>query len=195
MQRKEIINTRRCSGTGSHHLITAIDHDLFQREKKNKQSPEFNQISMKQGLLILIILFTVTSSSLAQEKFSESETEVQQIIRQMFDALSTRDSISLKNYCTPDIALFEHGQVWNLDSLIRKGIRENTASDFKRVNTFDFIDTSIEGNTAWATYNLRSDILRGGKEGTIYWLETVVLVKQNRRWKLKVLHSTRIKRT
>jgi ketosteroid isomerase-like protein len=149
---------------------------------------------MKECLLILIMFFGLTSSTFAQEKLSESEMEVQQIIRQMFDALSNRDSIGLKNYCAADIALFEHGQVWNLDSLIRKGVKENTANDFKRVNTFNFIDTSIEGNIAWATYNLRSDIVRGGKEGSIYWMETVVLVKQNRKWKLKVLHSTRLKR-
>ena len=150
---------------------------------------------MKQLFLILTILFLVTSWSLAQKKFGENEKEVQQIIIQVFDALSTRDSVRVKNYCTSDIALFEYGQVWNLDSLIRKAIRENTASDFKRVNTFEFIETSVDGNTAWATYHLRSNIFRDGRESSAFWLETVVLVKQNRMWRLKVLHSTRLKRT
>ena len=150
---------------------------------------------MKQLFLILTILFLVTSWSLAQKKFAENEKEVQQIIIQVFDALSTRDSVRVKNYCTSDIALFEYGQVWNLDSLIRKAIRENTASDFKRVNTFEFIETSVDGNTAWATYHLRSNIFRDGRESSAFWLETVVLVKQNRMWRLKVLHSTRLKRT
>ena len=150
---------------------------------------------MKQLFLILTILFLVTSWSLAQKKFAENEKEVQQIIIQVFDALSTRDSVRVKNYCTSDIALFEYGQVWNLDSLIRKAIRENTASDFKRVNTFEFIETSVDGNTAWATYDLRSNIFRDGRESSAFWLETVVLVKQNRMWRLKVLHSTRLKRT
>lgn len=148
---------------------------------------------MKKRFLIFTILVAMTSWSLAQEKFSESEKEVQQTIRQVFDALSKRDSVGLKNYCTSDIALFEYGQVWNLDSLIRKAITENTAIDFNRVNTFDFTGTSVDGNTAWATYNLRSDFRSDGRERSVSWLETVVLVKQNRRWRLKVLHSTRLR--
>jgi len=120
---------------------------------------------------------------------------VQQTVIKFFETLSNRDSVSLKNYCANDILLFEYGQVWNLDTLIRKAIRRNTANDFKRVNSIDFITSSVDKNIAWATYNLHSEIMREGKQVTIYWLETVVVVKERRRWKIKVLHSTLIKRT
>ena len=112
----------------------------------------------------------------------------------MFDALSNRDSVNLKLYCTTDIILFENGEIWNLDTLITRAIRMNTAADFKRTNTFDFISTKVKKNTAWASYNLQSAIMRNGKQGFVKWMETVILVKKKNKWKINVLHSTLIKR-
>ena len=94
-----------------------------------------------------------------------------------------------------DIALYEYGQVWNIDTLILKAITQNQATDFKRINTFDFINTTADKNTAWVTYRLQSAITRDGKQGTLQWLETIVLVKEKKQWKVKHLHSTLIKRT
>ena len=113
----------------------------------------------------------------------------------MFDALSNRDSVSLKNYCTADITLYEYGQVWNIDTLILKAITQNQAADFKRTNSFDFINTLADKTTAWITYRLQSAITRNGKQEKIQWLETVVLVKERKQWKVKHLHSTLIKRS
>ena len=52
------------------------------------------------------------------------------------------------------------------------------SADFKRTNSFDFINTTIDGNTAWATYYLQSEITRNGKQKLVKWMETIVLVKQ-----------------
>jgi len=108
----------------------------------------------------------------------------------LFDALSNRDTVSLKLSCTADIALYENGQVWNLDTLINKTIRLNTATDFTRINTIIFISTTISKKTAWVTYHNQADFTMHGKQGNVKWLETVVLVKAKKRWKIKVLHST-----
>ncbi len=130
----------------------------------------------------------------AQQPQTNEQWSVQQTVINFFETLSDRDSVKLKNYCTDDILLFEYGQMWNLDTLIRKAIRQNTASDFKRVNTINFITSSVDKNIGWATYNLHSDIIREGKQVAIHWIETVVVVKERKRWKIKVLHSTLIKR-
>ena len=113
----------------------------------------------------------------------------------MFQALSNRDSATLKLYCAPDITLYEYGQIWSIDSLIRKAIVMNQSADFKRTNTFDFISTETDKTTAWVTYRLSSVITRDAKETVMQWLETVVLSKQKKRWKVKHLHSTLIKKS
>jgi ketosteroid isomerase-like protein len=150
---------------------------------------------VKKYFLIVSALLILVIAVEAQEKLSENQKAVQQTVTKVFDALSNRDSLSLKKYCAKDILLFEYGQVWNLDTLIRKAIKRNTANDFKRVNTIEFIYTTVDRNTAWAAYNLHSEITSTGKQSTVHWLETVVLVRQQKKWKLKVLHSTLIKRT
>ena len=149
---------------------------------------------MKRILLIIIaIVFTV--QLYAQQQVTKDQQMAQQAVIKMFDALSNRDSVSLKLYCAQDILLFENGQVWNLDTLITKAILLNTATDFERSNNFEFINTKTNKNTAWVSYNHRSDIRRSGKQAFAHWMETVVLVKEKSGWKVKVLHSTLIKRT
>ncbi len=149
---------------------------------------------MKKYLLLVSALLISVLAAKAQEKLTEGQKAVQQTVGKVFDALSNRDSLSLKEYCAKDILLFEYGQVWNLDTLIRKAVKRNTASDFKRVNTIEFIYTTLDKNTASAAYNLHSEMTKEGKQSTVHWLETVVLVREKKKWKLKVLHSTMIKR-
>ena len=131
----------------------------------------------------------------AQQPTTNNQQSVQQTVIKLFDALSNRDSVSLKNYSTADITLYEYGEVWNIDTLITKAITLNQTADFKRTNSFEFIKTNIDKTTAWVTYRLQSAITKDGKQATVLWLETVVLIKAKKQWKVKHLHSTLIKRS
>jgi SnoaL-like domain len=146
---------------------------------------------------IFLLLSAILSIALlqAQQSLTSNQQAVQQTIVKMFDALSSRDSVSLKAYSTADITLYEYGQVWNIDTLILKAITQNQAADFKRTNTFDFINTTADKKMAWVTYRLQSVIIKDGKLATVQWLETVVLIKEKKQWKVKHLHSTLIKRS
>lgn len=132
---------------------------------------------------------------LAGQSYAQEQQAAHQAIIKMFDALSDRDSISLKNHCTADITLYEYGQVWNIDTLILKAITLNQSADFKRTNSFEFISTTVDKTMACVTYRLQSEMTRDGKQSTVQWLETVVLVKEKKQWKVKHLHSTLIKRS
>jgi len=143
----------------------------------------------------LFIVFSIATMLTAQEQLSTRQQEVQQTVIKMFEALSKRDPAGLKSYCTTDITLYEYGQVWNLDTLILKAITQNKATDFARTNSFDFINTTADKKTAWVTYRLHSTITRDGKQSTAEWLETVVLAKERKQWKVQHLHSTLIKRS
>ena len=144
--------------------------------------------------IISLIFFLFSTLLYAQKQLSKTEQSVQQTVVKLFEALSNRDSVSLKNYSTADITLYEYGQAWNIDTLIMKAVTLNQAADFKRINTFDFINTTTDKTTAWVTYRLQSAITRDGKQSTVQWLETVVLAKEKKQWKVKHLHSTLIKR-
>lgn len=149
---------------------------------------------MKKLPLLLTAILCITLLQ-AQQSTTNIQQVVQQTVVKMFGAISNRDSVSLKTYCTADITLYEYGQVWNIDTLILKAITLNQAADFKRTNSFDFISTTTDKTTAWVTYRLQSAITKDGKQSMVQWLETVVLIKEKKRWKVKHLHSTLIKRS
>ena len=144
---------------------------------------------------LFLILAVSPLFLMAQSQPTEIEKAVQQTVVNMFTGLSERDSLILKKYCTADVVFYENGQVWNLDTMIRKAIVPNIGIDFLRTNKFDFINTTIHENTAWVTYNLYSDVKKGDRKTLIHWMETVIVVREKKQWKVKVLHSTLIKRT
>ncbi|CAN5324551.1 hypothetical protein BH11BAC5_BH11BAC5_12230 [soil metagenome] len=148
---------------------------------------------MKKTQLFLIAI-SFTALLHAQVQLADNQQAVQQTVIKLFDALSNRDSVSLKQYCTDDITLYEYGMAWTIDTLINRAIKLNTSTDFKRINTLDFINTTIDKNVAWTTYNLSSEITKDGKQASVKWLETVIVINEKNKWKVKVLHSSLIKR-
>ena len=146
----------------------------------------------KVKLLFIALLFTAAATA---QIITKEQATVQQTIIKLFNALSNRDSVSLKAYSTADITFYEYGQVWNMDTLILKAIVQNQSTDFKRTNSFEFINTTVDKTTAWVTYRLQSAITMDSKQLMLQWLETVILVKAKKQWKVKHLHSTLIKRS
>jgi ketosteroid isomerase-like protein len=144
---------------------------------------------MQKTKLLLVALFL---SAVGYTQTATKQQQVQQTIENMFAALTTADTTALKSFVTPTIRFYEYGQVWTIDTLIQKVIHSKGIKDFKRTNKFEFINTTIQQNTAWVTYYLQSTIIRNGKEQIINWQETVVLIKKINEWKIDVLHSTRL---
>ncbi len=149
---------------------------------------------MKKNILLSAAIF-ISIVLVAQEQSTKEQMVVQQTVIKLFDALSNSDTAGLKLYGTVDIKFYEYGQIWTIDTLIQGMMVISKAADYKRANKFDFVHTAIHGNTAWATYYLQSQITRNGKQELVKWMETVVLIKQKGHWKIKLLHSTLIKRT
>ena len=149
---------------------------------------------LKQLIFLLFIAFPGIYIQ-AQPQLSKDQLAVQQAVVNLFMSLSEKDSVALKAGCTTDVVFYEYGNAWNMDSLILKAVTLNRAPDFKRTNQFEFLNTTIKGKTAWTSYNLQSEVLQNGKRSTINWSETIIAVKEKKVWKVKVLHSTLIKRS
>jgi len=161
--------------------------------KLKQISNNLKLITLKKIIILILAIYTSTLLQ-AQQQLTKDQQAVHKTVINFFEALSNRDSVSLNDHCTADILLFETGSIWNADTLILKAITLNTATDFKRINSFDFINTTVADNTAWVTYNLHSEITRNGKQSTMQWMETVIVIKEKQKWKIKVLHSTLTKR-
>ena len=151
-------------------------------------------INMKKYFLTAIICFATILLANAQEKLTDDQQNVRKTVINMFQALADRDLDKLKKYCTSDIIILENGSAWNLDTLVQK-VNQNKSTDFKRINTIDFIDTKVDKNIAWTTYNNQAEVTKNGQHGIIKWLETAILIREGKQWKIKVLHSTLLKKT
>jgi len=145
---------------------------------------------MKTSAFLFMLLF-LSTAAMAQPAHKET-LAVQQTIENMFATLTNADTAALKTFVTTNVHFYEYGQVWTIDSLIQKVIQSTSTPGFKRINSFEFVNTSINKKTAWVTYYLQSIFTRNGKEETVKWMETVVLIKEGKDWKITVLHSTRL---
>lgn len=143
-------------------------------------------------LIIICCIIAINIVAKSRQAPSKGQQQVHQTIINVFQALSNRDAAGLRNNCTPNVRFYEYGESWTIDTLIHRAIIKNTASDFKRTNKFEFINTTIKGDVAWATYNLSSTITSNGNERVINWNETVILLRDKKQWKLAVLQSTRV---
>lgn len=140
---------------------------------------------------IITVFILLCASIVKAQTIKNEQVAVQQTIKNMFAALSNIDTSSLKTFVTRNVRFYEYGEMWTIDTLIKKILPSIGIPDFKRTNRFEFVNTSIHQKTAWATYYLQSIITRNGKEETVNWMETVVLLKEKNQWKISVLHSTR----
>ncbi len=146
---------------------------------------------MKKMLLAAAFLL-IARTAAAQNKPSAEAASVQEVIIKMFDGFSALDHAKIMRHCTPDLILLEDGMVWNADS-IATNINRMKGVDFKRANSFNFLQTEVRGNTAWTSYFNQADVQVNGKPRQVRWLESAVLVKEAGGWKIKVLHSTVIR--
>lgn len=149
---------------------------------------------MTRIILLILILIVQFFPGASQTRWTKKEQKVQQVVTELFQALADRDFDKLKANCTSDITVLENGITWNLDTLEQKINSTKAIPDFKRVNMIGFLDTRVKGKTAWVSYNNRADLTRNGQKGYVQWLESVVLVKEGKVWKIQLLHSTLIKR-
>jgi hypothetical protein len=128
----------------------------------------------------------------AQTLHPES-VSVQKVISDVFEAFSTGSMEAMQQSVTNDVTILEHGEVWTLDS-IRFYFSKPRPGDFKRINTLEFFQTEISGRMAFVSYHNTAAIHANNKDRTVKWLESAVLTKDGKSWKVKMLHSTRIQR-
>lgn len=139
-------------------------------------------------LLIAILLL----ASLGATAQNTEQAKVNQSLVRLFDALAALDMKTIKEFSTTDLTILESGVVWNLDTLARKIVQLKGAS-FSRTNHLDFLQTEIKASTAWAVYYNTADMTINGLEVHAKWLESAILVKESKAWKVKLLHSTTLK--
>lgn len=168
--------------------------DTAVSQKKRKLSKESNPKGhpMKKLFLVLILIYAALLTGVAQTKPTPEAKRVQAAITGVFDGFSGLDFGKVMRHATPDVTILEDGVVWNADS-ISAALSRRSGADFKRTNSFDFLQTEVRGDLAWTSYYNKADFQIDGRSRRVKWLESAVLVKEKDEWKVKLLHSTVIR--
>lgn len=139
---------------------------------------------MKSFLVLLLITFS----------YSQSETEkVKAVIQDSFDQVLANFEINkISDFYTEDFLLLESGHIWNTDSIIRiLSSAKSKLRKYKRTNNFEFLSVKIFENRAWLAFHNTATIISPNQERKYRrWLESAVLVKEEGRWKIELLHSS-----
>ncbi|MCW3080158.1 nuclear transport factor 2 family protein [Segetibacter sp.] len=141
--------------------------------------------------VMLIMLLFITSISVKAQNFSVEQKKVNETITALFDGIAELDFLKIKKNATRDLIVLENGAIWNTDTLTSR-LEPLKKMSFKRTNTLNFINTEVKGNAAWVYYNNTAEMTINGKQRTAHWLESAVLVKEDKDWKVKLLHSTAV---
>jgi ketosteroid isomerase-like protein len=133
----------------------------------------------------------LAAALLAAPAFADDASAVQAAIRENYAAYSSFDEARYRSTTTDDFLLLEHGELIDREGDIANMAKPGT--DFRRIDLFDFNTVRIEGDLAYAVYTLKSEIhdVKRGTRGR-EWLESAILRREDGRWKVALLHSTRV---
>jgi len=138
-------------------------------------------------LIALLLLLSVLPTYAQAEKDSIKHTIVQ-----FFEGLSKVDPEHIKAYSSSDFYLLEDGEIWNMDTLI-KAVTGGVNPGMQRINSFQFEKIEQTGSTAWVSYFNTAVFKLKDRQVTVKWLESAVLLKEKKKWKIWMLHSTKLK--
>ena len=122
---------------------------------------------------------------------SDNEEAVREAIRENYAAYSGFDEVRYRATTTDDYLLLEQGELFDREGDVASMAKPGTG--FRRTDHFRFDTVKIIGDFAYAVYTLQSDIYddtRGARSRE--WLESAILRREDSRWKMALLHSTRI---
>ncbi|MFK7738517.1 MAG: nuclear transport factor 2 family protein, partial [Pirellulaceae bacterium] len=111
-------------------------------------------------------------------------------VKELFAAMSEHDGRAMQETSTDDFQLLEHGEDWTMQKLI--DAVQPKGEPYERKNFFNQIRARQKGDMAWVSYWNKAEIRRESGLRTVVWLESAVVVREDDRWKVQLLHSTRL---
>jgi len=137
----------------------------------------------------VLLLLTINTST---SQTASDEEQLKRLVQNSFDLVfSEMDTKYISDYFTGDFMLFENGKVWDMTKL-RTMLNSDSMKGIDRINDFEFIQITINDNTAWLAYHNKATF-RNGDEiiNEMNWLESATAVRTKDGWRMDMLHSTR----
>jgi len=120
------------------------------------------------------------------------EQAAKQVIADYYDLFYRRlDERGYRALLTDDYLLLENGEIFDANGDIAS--MPKAGDGYTRSDAFDFRTVRMLGDTAYVIYFLRSAVVEKTEAArNLEWLESAVLRRSGGRWKVALLHSTRV---
>ena len=122
----------------------------------------------------------------------DSEATITEVVKRFYSTFYVEQSEKkYRAMLTDDYLLLENGEIMTASQDI--ALMPRPEDEYKRTDLFDFRLIKITGETAYAVYLLNSeysDKKRGHRKRE--FLESIVLRRSGKTWKVALLHSTRV---
>lgn len=134
-------------------------------------------------MLRFITLFTLVAfSCTSNQKTTMSPESAEQLMADFFTALSTADTLLMRQVTADDFVMYEHDSIWNTDSLL--SLMSRTEGRIWEIQDFNF---TADGNIGhFNYYNVSRNPI--GRD----WYESGLIVHTEEDLKLKFMHSTKL---
>ena len=122
---------------------------------------------------------------------ANAESEVVEVIKQMFVAARADDLAALVAITTPDFYAYDGGKRFTVQTLMEVIKKAHAAGKHYEWNVTN-PEVHIACNFAWVTYVNQGSIEDAAGHQDMAWLESVILQYATGQWRLRFLHSTRV---
>ena len=151
-------------------------------------------------LFITVLLFincqTEQYSNVETQITAEEEEIAKGLIQGAFDDLwGGVDSTKILDYRSEDFIILEQGEIWDnkRSKQYMRGQLANTNRP-KRINKMDYISIEKYGPSIQIAYYNHADFMRADTLAfEANWLESALAIPTPNGWRLKMMHSTRVR--
>lgn len=155
------------------------------------------------NVLYLLLLFPITAClspppAPVDAEITAEETQIaKDLIQGAFDDLwGGVDSTKILEYHTADFVILEQGEVWDNDR-IKQYMRGQLARESRplRINKMNYLSIEKYGPSIQIAYYNDADFMQGDSlVAKARWLESALAVPTTDGWRLKMMHSSRVRR-
>lgn len=145
--------------------------------------------TMKFYLIYLMMLFSISLKA----QSGKDSIELVNLLVKDYKTMENYDSKTHLENCTDKYLLVEDGEIWDMKKEL-DFYNKNSGRVMNRKNFFDIKYVRVQGEFAYTVYNLRSEIVENGNRQILNWVESVIFRKVKGRWKIEVIHSTKLQK-
>lgn len=159
--------------------------------KKNRKTPLFASSLFTCISCLLLLIVSCSVSGNKQDSIMANKQQVLHVLKEYYKGITNRDTNLFYLNSTNDFVLYEQGKIMDNHTFSKLIMSLNPKTKIE----YKFTDTKIDmsKNFAHLFYKTTGIITTNNNIEKRQYLESTFFIKEKNEWKIKFIHSTKIK--